>query len=81
MNRFNLNETFLFANRFQTHNKKMGNKTDKNQENLTYLNNTIISDFVLIESSLFRLEHILNEARKTVISKHLQVSFVFILNK
>ena len=59
----------------------MGNKTDKNQENLTYLNNTIISDFVLIESSLFRLEHILNEARKTVSSKHLQVSFVFILRE
>jgi len=56
----------------------MGNKTDKNQENLTYLNNTIISDFVLIESSLFRLDHILNEARKTVISKHLQVCLFFI---
>ena len=50
----------------------MGNKTGKNQENITNLNNTIISDLVLIESSLFRLEHFINEARNSIGLKHLQ---------
>lgn len=50
----------------------MGNKLDKNQENITNLNNTIISDFVLIESGLFRLEHFINDSRNAINLKHTQ---------
>jgi hypothetical protein len=50
----------------------MGNKLDKNEENITNLNNSIVSDIVLIESALLKFEHYLNDAKQQVYLKHAQ---------